>query len=105
DPVEARFAMLGSTAVIESAQACGLHLVSPSRQSSRQASSAGVGTLVRAAWEAGAEEIVVGLGGVASTDGGAGLITALGGRLLDEHGEPVLPGALHRTRALDLTGL
>lgn len=105
DPVGARFAMTGSTAVIESAQACGLQLTTPSPDSALRASSAGVARLIRAAWEAGATRIVVGLGGVASTDGGTGLATELGARFLDQAGVPVGPGALHRVVAVDLAGL
>jgi len=63
--------------------------------------------MLRAALDSGAREIIVGIGGSASTDGGAGLISALGGRLLDEDGN-LLPdggGALDRLRSLDLSGL
>lgn len=105
EPVTARLALLGATAVIEAAQACGLQLISPTAQTALGASSAGVGELIRQAWDAGATRIVVGLGGVACTDGGAGLASALGVRLLDEAGSPVGPGELHRVSTLDLSGL
>lgn len=105
DPVEAHLALLGTTAVIESAQACGLQLLSPTTQTALRANSAGVEPLVRAAWEAGATRIVIGLGGVACTDGGTGLATALGARFLDASGTPVDRGALHRVATVDLSGL
>src|SRR6476620_9209483 len=57
--------------------------------------------------EAGGRRVVLGVGGSASTDGGAGLLQALGARVLDTCGEPVRPGgaALREVAALDLTGL
>lgn len=93
DPVEAEFALLaGTTAVLEAAQACGLQLLDPTPATALSASSAGVGDLVRAAWAAGATHIVIGLGGVACTDGGTGLATALGAQFLAASGSPVRPG-------------
>jgi glycerate kinase len=107
--VEGRFGLIeaGRTAVIEVASASGLHLVDPSPATFRAASSAGSGALVRAALDAGARRILVGLGGSATTDGGAGLGVALGARLLDRAGEPVAPGgaALAGLAAIDLAGL
>ncbi|USQ81631.1 glycerate kinase [Ornithinimicrobium faecis] len=105
DPVEAQFAMLGTTAVIESAQACGLQLISPTPRTSLRASSAGVGALIRAAWDAGATSVAIGLGGVACTDGGTGLVAELGARFVDADGEVVGPGELDRVVSVDLTGL
>ena len=66
----------GTTAYVESAQACGLHLTE--KQRPEEAGTYGVGELLLAALEAGARRIVVGLGGSGSTDGGAGLLAALG---------------------------
>jgi glycerate kinase len=70
-----------ATAYVECAQACGLALLGgpPTRQTALEAHSRGVGQLVGAALAAGAERIVVGLGGSACTDGGRGMIDALGG--------------------------
>ncbi len=76
DPVPATVLLRGATAYVESAQACGLHLTGAER--AEEASSYGVGELVRAAVEAGAETVVVGLGGSGTNDGGAGLLAALG---------------------------
>src|SRR3954452_16426938 len=69
--------LTGDTADVESAQACGLHLLGPRRDPER-ASTYGVGQLVLAALEAGARRIVVGLGGSGTNDGGEGLLAALG---------------------------
>ncbi|MEO5709719.1 MAG: glycerate kinase [Nocardioidaceae bacterium] len=66
------------TAYVESAQACGLHLTPKEDRRPEDASTYGVGELVRAACEEGATRVVVGLGGSATNDGGAGLLAALG---------------------------
>jgi glycerate 2-kinase len=76
EPVPATILMADATAYIESAQACGLHLTR--RKQAEEASSAGVGELIAAAIDAGATTINVGLGGSGTTDGGAGLLAALG---------------------------
>ncbi|WP_299057815.1 glycerate kinase [uncultured Nocardioides sp.] len=78
DPVPASVLVLGSTAYVEAAQACGLHLTGGER--GERASSYGVGELVAAAAAAvgAGGEVVVGLGALGSNDGGAGLLTALG---------------------------
>ncbi|MGZ4436503.1 MAG: glycerate kinase family protein [Nocardioidaceae bacterium] len=78
DPVPGSVLLAGSTAYVESAQACGLHLTDPADRDPERASTTGVGELVRAAVEAGAREVVVGLGGSGTNDGGAGLLAALG---------------------------
>jgi glycerate kinase len=107
DPVEAEFALAGETAIVESAAASGLQLLAGRAPDALRASSAGTGELVRAALEAGARRIVVGLGGSATTDGGAGLLQALGARLLDAHERPLQPGgaALAELARLDLSGI
>jgi glycerate 2-kinase len=107
EPVTAAFAIRGDVAVVEAAQACGLSRLPGGRLRPLTATSYGVGELIGAAADAGARHLVLGLGGSATTDGGAGLITALGGRLLAADGGPVGPGgaALARLRALDPTGL
>jgi glycerate kinase len=81
DPVTARWRVDGDTAYVESAQACGLHLVGvPTADSALRASSTGLGELIAAVVEADpVRRLVVGLGGSATTDGGAGLLEALGG--------------------------
>lgn len=66
------------TAYIESAQACGLHLVDPGRRNPSAASTYGVGETIAAAIDTGVDRVVVGLGGSATNDGGAGMLAALG---------------------------
>ena len=83
DPAPATVLMTGPTAYVESAQACGLHLTRPGARDPERATSYGVGELVRAAVDAGARRIVVGLGGSGTTDGGAGLLAALGAEPVD----------------------
>lgn len=68
----------GGTAYVESAQACGLHLTPEAERRAEQATTYGVGELVRVACESGAGRVVVGLGGSGTNDGGAGLLAALG---------------------------
>ncbi len=78
DPVPATILLVGTTAYVESAQGCGLHLTGGER--AEEASSFGVGELLAHAVDAGATTVVVGLGGSGTTDGGAGLLAALGAR-------------------------
>jgi glycerate kinase len=105
--VTAAYALRGDVAVIEAAQACGLTLLPRDGLAPLTATSRGVGELILAACRAGARRIVLGVGGVATTDGGAGLVQALGVRLTDESGDELPPGgaALARLDSLDLTGL
>jgi glycerate kinase len=107
EPVRAAFAIREGTAVIESAQASGLSRLPGGVLAPLNAGSRGVGELISAAVGMDARRIVLGLGGVACTDGGAGLITALGARLLDESGAELPPGgaALARLHRIDLSGL
>lgn len=77
-PVLAAFLLDGATAYVESAEAAGLHLLAPEERDPAVTSSFGVGQLVRAAVEAGATRVVVGLGGTASNDGGRGFLEAAG---------------------------
>ena len=80
-------------AVIESAQACGLAQLAEDRRDPRRTTTYGVGQLVHAAVDAGAGRVLVGLGGSATVDGGAGMATALGYRLLRADGNGVKVGA------------
>lgn len=98
DPVQASFGKRGSVALVEMAQASGLELVPESRRDPLRATSFGTGELIGAALDAlGADseetvDIVLAIGGSASTDGGAGLLQALGATLLDARGEHVGSG-------------
>ncbi len=82
----------GATAYVESAQACGLHLVVAADRDPARADTAGVGELVAAAARRGARRVVVGLGGSGSNDGGSGALRGLGWRLLDIAGAPLPRG-------------
>ncbi len=84
----AKWGMLGNskTAVIEIAEACGLHLVSADKRNPMIASSFGVGQLLIAALDQGAKKIIIGLGGSATNDGGFGFLRALGVQFLDSGG-------------------
>ena len=105
--VNASFALLDGTAIIESAQACGLTRLPGGTPAPLTATSRGVGELILAAVRMRAKRIVLGLGGVACTDGGAGLVTALGGRLVDASGTELPPGgaALARLDHIDASRL
>ncbi|MBB3074827.1 glycerate kinase [Streptomyces violarus] len=90
--VTAAFALRDGTAVVEMAEASGLQRLPAGVFAPLTASTYGSGELLRAALDAGARTIVFGVGGSATTDGGAGMLSALGARFLDADGEPVPPG-------------
>ncbi len=107
-PVTASFGQTGpdeKAAVVEMAQAAGLGLVPPDQRDPRRTTTYGVGELLRAAAQAGVGKIIVGLGGSATNDGGAGAMAALGARFLDAGGRPLPPGgaALARLARVDLS--
>ncbi|MFF5171984.1 glycerate kinase [Micromonospora sp. NPDC000089] len=91
------------TAYLESAQACGLHLLTVAERDPKATTSYGLGVLVGAAVEHGARTVVIGLGGSATNDGGAGMLTALGVTGLDEAGRALPYGgaALAAVASLD----
>ena len=107
-PVNASFGLLddGSTAVIEMAQAAGLHLTPVKKRDPRITTTRGVGELMRHAIDSGAQRIIVGLGGSATNDGGAGMAAALGIRFKDSQGRDLPPGgaALSRLASVDMSG-
>ncbi|MCH7230739.1 glycerate kinase [Glycomyces sp. L485] len=86
-PVEADYLRDGDTAYIESAATCGLHLLNPHERDPRRATTYGLGLVIAAAIENGARRIVVGLGGSATNDAGAGMLTALGYTCRDRAGD------------------
>jgi len=107
--VTATYALRDDVAVVEMAAAAGLGLLpgAPDDGTARSASTYGVGELLRDALDRGARRIVLGIGGSATTDGGAGMAVALGARLLGADG-PLAPeggAALRGVDRLDLTGL
>ncbi|MGW6416451.1 glycerate kinase [Streptomyces sp. NPDC055055] len=107
EQVTAAFALRGTTAVVEMAEASGLQLLPRGVFAPLTATTYGSGELLRAALDAGATTLVFGVGGSATTDGGAGMLAALGARFLDADGEPVGPGgaALADLATADLAGL
>jgi glycerate 2-kinase len=96
DPVDADYGLIagGSTAVIEMAKAAGLALLPVEKRDPRVTSTYGVGELLQHAYDEGARHFIVGIGGSATNDGGAGLAQALGYHLLDEQGHELPPGGL-----------
>jgi glycerate kinase len=107
-PVTARLGWLGAgEAVVELAEASGLRRMDVSALDALHATSRGTGQLIRIALDAGARKIVVGVGGSACTDGGAGLLQALGGHLLDSVGDEIGPGGagLERVESIDLSAV
>ncbi len=109
DPVKARWGILGDgrTAVIEMAAASGLTLVPRGKLNPGLASTFGTGQLLRAALDAGMRRIIIGLGGSATNDGGAGMLRALGAKFLDANAEELIEGglALAGLRTIDLSNL
>ncbi|GAC1610186.1 MAG: glycerate kinase [Mycobacteriales bacterium] len=102
--VQARLLLAGATAYVESAEAAGLHLLAESERDPLVTTSYGVGQLLRAALDAGATRIVVGLGGSATNDGGAGLLAALGVQRVDAAGQRLAPGGAALLEVAALTG-
>lgn len=107
DRVDTEIAVKGDTAVVELASASGLALLDPGELAPLSASSDGTGELIRAALDAGARTVVLGIGGSACTDGGAGMLAALGVRILDSRGNPLPPGGspLTEVSEVDISGL
>lgn len=107
-PVVAEFGLLpDGTAVAEMASASGLMLVPPQRRNPRITSTRGTGELVRAILDAGARSLILGIGGSATNDGGAGFARALGVRFLDARGRELAEGgaALASLDRVDASGM
>lgn len=107
-PVQAKWGVLpDGRAVIEMAQASGLTLVPLGYYRPKDASSYGTGQLIKAALDAGHRDLLIGIGGSATSDGGAGTLQALGARFLDADGQELPPGgsALLQLAQIDLTEL
>ncbi|MBX9974062.1 glycerate kinase [Cytobacillus firmus] len=109
EPVKAFFGLMGDgkTAVIEMAAASGLHLVPSEKRNPLITSTWGTGELIAAAMDLGVQHIIIGIGGSATNDAGAGMIQALGGKLLNKTGSDIGPGggSLAQLAAIDLSGL
>ena len=106
-PLAGRFLRDGDRAVVELADASGLSHVLPEDRDALRATTFGTGLTLAAAVGLGVRHVVLGVGGSATTDGGGGLLSALGVRLLDPDGRELPPGgaALARLARLDLSGL
>ena len=106
-PTQAAFAVSNHTAVVELSEASGLRRLPPGVFDSLRSSTYGTGEVIRAALDAGARTLVLGVGGSASTDGGAGMLTALGARFLDTAGEQLdgCGATLADLATVDLAGL
>ncbi|MGD8322556.1 MAG: glycerate kinase, partial [Gemmatimonadota bacterium] len=108
-PVEAEWGALGDgvTAVVEMARAAGLALLREDQRNPLVTTTQGVGELIRAALDAGYRNLIVGIGGSATNDAGAGMAQALGARFLDAAGAELQPGggALAGLDRIDLSEL
>lgn len=106
-PVDAFFGLTGEgdTAIIEMAAASGLHLVLPEKRNPLLTGTFGTGELILAALDRGARKIIIGIGGSATNDGGAGMMQALGAKLCDVQGNEIGAGgaALAELSTLDLS--
>lgn len=109
-PVPAEYGLIddGQTAVIEMALASGMELLLPQELDPMKATTYGTGQLMQDALNRGAKRFIVGMGGSATVDGGAGCLSALGVKLLDSNGRPVMQpggGVLKRVTAVDVSGI
>ncbi|MFB6500391.1 glycerate kinase [Bacillus haynesii] len=108
-PVKAAYGLLGDgkTAVIEMAEASGLHLVPPGQRNPLLTTTRGTGELILDAAEKGVSTIIIGLGGSATNDGGAGMAAALGAKFINRDGEEIENGggALAEIAKIDVSGL
>ena len=108
-PISSFYGVLGNgkTAVIEMAGASGIELLSPEERNPLVASTYGTGLLLKAALDAGYAEIIIGIGGSATNDGGAGMAQALGFKLLDENGVQIGlgGGTLQNLSQIDCSGI
>lgn len=108
-PIRANYGYVAERglAVVEMATASGLELVAPEDRDVLRASTFGVGQLIASALDHGATELLIGLGGSATNDAGAGMLAALGAKLRDSEGAVLPPGgaALARLERIDLSGL
>ncbi len=106
DPVDAVYGILGdgTTAVIEMAAASGLPLVAPERRNPAVATTRGTGELIRHAIERGARRLILGIGGSATNDAGAGMAQALGYALVDDSGADLPRGGIALARLARIDG-
>lgn len=109
EPVDASYGVMGDgkTAVIEMASASGIHYVSQNTRNPLITTTYGTGQLISACLDKGIKKIILGIGGSATNDGGAGMAEALGVKFYDEVGEPLNRGggALEKLHHIDITGI
>lgn len=108
-PVEAKFGILGDgfTGAIEMASASGIHLVTKETKNPLITTTYGTGQLILECLDRGMKQIIIGIGGSATNDGGTGMAEALGARFLDKNGD-ILPrggGSLDQLATIDVSGL
>lgn len=107
EKVTAKFGILGDqkTAIIEVAEACGLHLVERHKRNPLLTTTYGVGEMILAALDLGVEKIIIGLGGSSTNDGGVGMLQALGVKLLDQYNKNLTfgGGELDKLQTIDLS--
>jgi glycerate kinase len=105
--IDASYGLVGRTALVEMAAASGLRLLRPDERDPLRVTSFGAGQLIQAALGVGAQRVLLGVGGSATVDGGAGLLEALGADFLDASGAPLadLPRDLARLEVIDLAGV
>ena len=108
DKIETQFGLIddGRVAVLDMASASGIELVGRDKLNPMKATSYGTGQLIAAALDSGARELIIGIGGSATNDGGIGMISALGFKVLDARGQPVGQGgaALAKIASVDASG-
>jgi glycerate 2-kinase len=106
--IKAKFGLIkkGKTAVLDLASASGIELLKREELNPMETSSYGTGELIKAALDSGAKELIIGIGGSATNDGGLGMISALGFKVLDENGKSVGQGgqALAKIASVDVSG-
>lgn len=103
-PADGDLLVVGDTAYVESAQTCGLHLLAADERDPNRTTSYGLGLLLAAAAETGVGTVVVGLGGSATNDGGAGMLAALGAAPVDDTGRVLPYGGAALVAAAGLSG-
>lgn len=105
--VEAEYGILGDgeIGILEMASASGIHLVHPEKRNPLLTTTYGTGELIKACLDHGVKKLLIGIGGSATNDGGAGVIQALGGKLLDKQGDELAfgGGELGKISTIDLS--
>ena len=93
EPVDAHYGIAGNTAVMDISRACGLPLVPPEKRDPMTTTTRGAGEMILDALGRGCRKFIIGIGGSSTNDCGAGMLQALGVKILDDNGKPVKPGA------------